>query len=149
MRQDGDYRTLFQVLGFNNVSIDTLITILSHIKTQDQYQEVVNSLKQINHSNTAHSLKIEATYQSHILKQEMEINKFRKYHGLKIPSSIDYYDLNKFQSFTNEDREKLHQYKPNTMGEASEISGVTPSSLMQLLLYVNKYYKQNKDVHTK
>ncbi|NCU32013.1 MAG: hypothetical protein EOM23_03535, partial [Candidatus Moranbacteria bacterium] len=59
--------------------------------------------------------------------------KMLRLENLKLDSSIDY---NKLQSLSLESREKLNAFKPRTIGEAIRISGITPSDISVLMVYV-------------
>jgi len=53
---------------------------------------------------------------------------------VKIPSQIDYH---KFPSLSIESREKLSRVRPTNLGQASRISGVTPSDIVTLMVFLN------------
>lgn len=57
--------------------------------------------------------------------------------GLKIPPSIQF-TREEFPALSSEELEKLQLHKPASLHEASQISGITPSSLMVLLNYITK-----------
>jgi len=74
-------------------------------------------------------LKIECLYGQHVLRQQDEVEAFRRDEHLKLPTDIDYHN---FHSFSSEEKEKLSRFKPETLGQASRISGITPASLFRL-----------------
>ena len=142
MTKDGQYRSLYQVIGYAHMNFDKLIAIL--LQSNDhKIKDFITNIYPMISQEIQNFIYIQATYNEQIKKQDIEIERFRKHYGLKIPSNINYNDINIFQSFSNEDRDQLSKYKPNTIGEASNISGVKSSSLMQLLIYVQKYHKNN------
>jgi tRNA uridine 5-carboxymethylaminomethyl modification enzyme len=58
---------------------------------------------------------------------------FQQQENTKIPLDINY---NLIQSLSNEVREKLSKYRPATINQASKIQGITPASLMAILIYL-------------
>ena len=81
------------------------------------------------------SIQTRIKYEGYITRQEEQIEKFRKLEQITIPSDIDY---NKISAMKNEAREKLNQLRPVSIGQASRISGVTPSDVSMILIYLNK-----------
>ncbi len=76
---------------------------------------------------------LEAKYAGYIGRQAAEVERFRKLEGRAIPSTFDYQAV---QQLRMEAREKLVRVKPATIGQASRISGITPSDLAVLLIYL-------------
>lgn len=72
-------------------------------------------------------------YQGYIERQLLEIERQSKHAETLIPKDFDY-DL--IKSLSNEVRQKLKQYRPTTVGQASRISGVTPAAISILLVYL-------------
>ncbi|CAH2307848.1 MTO1 homolog, mitochondrial [Pelobates cultripes] len=82
----------------------------------------------------AQRLKIEAMYELHVKQQQKEIAEVQKDEALVLPDDIDYLNLNSMLSL--EVREKLSQSRPQTIGAAARIPGVTPAAIVNLLRYV-------------
>ena len=78
-------------------------------------------------------VEIELKYEGYIKRQFDMINKLEKYESRKIPSTLNYLTL---KALSTEGREKLHKVKPRSIGQASRISGVTPSDISILLVYL-------------
>lgn len=78
-------------------------------------------------------VEIELKYEGYIEKQEELVQKFEKLDDIKIPENFDY---KKITQISLEGREKLAKFKPNTVGQASRISGLTPSDISVLLIYL-------------
>ncbi len=85
---------------------------------------------------------IEAKYYRYIHKQQKQIEKMKKMLQLKIPENFDYKNI---PGLSNEVVEKLEKFRPPTLFNASEISGVTPASLDILHMYLNIPVKRNKN----
>ena len=78
---------------------------------------------------------VEIKYEGYIEKQLREIKKTKKQNNKKIPKSFDY---NSIEGLSNEVKEKLHQNKPRTIGDANIIEGITPAAINLILIYLKK-----------
>lgn len=74
-------------------------------------------------------------YSGYVEREKNNAEKLRKLENLKIPANFDYSKLN---SITIEARTKLAKYAPTTIGQASRISGVSPSDINVLLVYFGR-----------
>uniref|UniRef100_A0A8C0XGV2 5-taurinomethyluridine-[tRNA] synthase subunit MTO1, mitochondrial n=1 Tax=Castor canadensis TaxID=51338 RepID=A0A8C0XGV2_CASCN len=83
----------------------------------------------------AERLKIEATYESVLYYQLQEIKEVQRDEALQLPKDLDYLTI-KDVSLSSEVREKLHFSRPQTIGAASRIPGVTPAAIVNLLRFV-------------
>ncbi|WP_348676348.1 tRNA uridine-5-carboxymethylaminomethyl(34) synthesis enzyme MnmG [uncultured Candidatus Thioglobus sp.] len=75
-------------------------------------------------------------YEGYIKRQLEEIEKYRKNEDTKLSGHMDYDSI---KALSAEVRQKLSQYKPETIGQASRIQGVTPASISILLVYLKTY----------
>lgn len=82
----------------------------------------------------------EAKYEGYIVKQKQQVEKFKKLENRLIPDEIDYEDV---KGIRIEARQKLTKIKPHSIGQASRISGVSPSDISVLMVYLNAYNKIN------
>ena len=85
---------------------------------------------------------INIKYDGYIKRQMKQVEQFKKIENKKIPVEIDYDDVN---SLRLEARQKLKQYRPVSVGQASRISGVSPADISMLLIYLEQY----KTIHKK
>ncbi|HEX9253581.1 MAG TPA: tRNA uridine-5-carboxymethylaminomethyl(34) synthesis enzyme MnmG, partial [Ignavibacteriaceae bacterium] len=76
---------------------------------------------------------IEIKYEGYILRQQEAAGKLEKYESTKIPLN---YDFSKIKQLSTEGKEKLNKVKPRSIAQASRISGVTPSDISILLVYL-------------
>ena len=85
---------------------------------------------------------IEAKYEGYIQKQTREIAKTKKQNRKKIPKNTNYSKIN---GLSNEVKEKLNRNKPETIGSAANIEGVTPAAINLILIQLkkNEMQKQN------
>ncbi len=77
-------------------------------------------------------------YEGYIQRQLDEIEKYRKSENITLPSDIDYSAI---KALSSEVIQKLNDYRPETIGQASRIQGVTPASISILLVYLKAYRK--------
>ena len=80
-------------------------------------------------------VEIELKYEGYIKRQMSQVEKFRKMEHKKIPADIDY---DAIPSIRIEARQKLKQVRPENVGQASRISGVSPSDISVLLVYLGR-----------
>src|SRR6056297_2023333 len=80
-------------------------------------------------------VEIQVKYKGYIERQESQIEQFKKMENKKIPEDIEYSEL---ENLRIEAREKLDKVKPDSLGQASRISGVSPSDISVLMIYFEK-----------
>ena len=80
-------------------------------------------------------MEINIRYEGYIDRQKKQVQQFEKLEHKKIPSEINYDDVG---SLRNEARQKLKEFLPSSIGQASRISGVTPADITVLLIYLEK-----------
>ena len=90
-------------------------------------------------SVVAEQVEIQAKYEGYINRQRDEIERHRRNETLNLPVNMDYSDVS---GLSNEVRQKLQQYRPGTLGQASRISGVTPAAISLLLVYMKKRFNK-------
>ncbi len=83
----------------------------------------------------AQQVEIQAKYAGYIERQQLDIDKAKRYDHLKIPDELDF---NLIKGLSNEVREKFINQRPETLGLASRIPGVTPAAMSLLLIYMKK-----------
>lgn len=87
------------------------------------------------HEQVAEQVAIQAKYAGYIERQQTEINRTKRYNHLKLPIDEDYSQVS---GLSNEVSEKLKRQRPETLGQASRIPGVTPAAISLLLVYLKK-----------
>ncbi len=86
-------------------------------------------------------VEIDALYAGYMPRQKAEIESFRKDENLTLSDEIDYMSI---LGLSNEAREKLHRIRPQTLGQAGRIEGMTQGALTTLLFYVRNQSKLTK-----
>jgi tRNA uridine 5-carboxymethylaminomethyl modification enzyme len=80
-------------------------------------------------------LEIAAKYQGYIDRQAEEVAKSASYESTELPDDIDYAMV---AGLSNEVRQKLQQHRPQTIGQASRIQGITPAAISLLLIHLKR-----------
>lgn len=78
-------------------------------------------------------INIEIKYDGYIKRQRMQVDHFKKLEGKRIPKDINYDDV---KNLRKEARQKLNEIRPENIGQASRISGVSPADISVLLIYL-------------
>lgn len=78
-------------------------------------------------------VEIQVKYEGYINMQEAQVKKFKKLESKLLKEDIDY---EKIKGLSLEARQKLNKFKPNSIGQASRISGVSPADISVLLIYL-------------
>ena len=84
-------------------------------------------------------IEVQAKYSGYIERQQDEIDKHKRHELTDIPEQLDYSNV---QGLSAEVCEKLNRIKPQTIGQAARISGVTPAAISIILVYLKKYAYQ-------
>ncbi len=80
-------------------------------------------------------VEIDIKYSGYINREKENADKLKRLEYVKIPIDIDYF---KFSSLSNESKEKLNEVKPVNIGQAARISGIKPSDVSILLIYLGR-----------
>ena len=93
----------------------------------------------------AEQVQILAKYAGYIDRQAGEIEKLRNSENTKLPASFDY---DAVKGLSNELRQKLLDIRPQTLGQASRIQGMTPAAISLLLIYLKKHKAARQATHS-
>ena len=85
-------------------------------------------------------VEINLKYEGYIKRQLKQVEQFKKLEAKKIPEDLDY---EKIGSLRIEARQKLEEYRPISIGQASRISGVSPADISVLLVYLEQYRRNS------
>jgi len=121
INQDGIRRNGIEILSYQNVD----------------YAKMSHAWPQLNgiRPDIIEQLEIEATYSSYLERQDADIKALRRDENLRLPADLEY---NGIPSLSNEVCDKLSRVRPETIGQAARISGVTPAAITALLAYVKR-----------
>ena len=119
---DGVERSVLDLLAYPKMKVSDLCSVWPQ-------------LNELNRDQVEH-IETEAVYAGYIERQARDIAAFRRDEGLRLPKEFDYYAVG---GISNEVKEKLIKARPDTLGQAARIEGVTPGALTSLLAYVKKH----------
>ena len=119
--KDGIYRSAIEVLSQRGVDM---------MKIREIWPEIPYISKELDEN-----LEIQAHYKGYLTKQNADILAFKKDENLKIPNNIDYEALS---GLSTEVKSKFKKIKPETMGQALRIDGITPAAVYILLSHVKR-----------
>ena len=152
IKQDGIVRDAYQLLSFPSIKFSDLEKIWPSFFCENCDDiSVSNSSKnnQVKKSQidqqTKKQIAIDALYSAYLDRQQRDIELFSREENLKIPLEIDYYKIN---SLSTEVREKLSLFRPATIGFAMKIQGVTPASVMAIMIYIKNNFVNNINQHS-
>lgn len=120
---DGEYRAL-ELLRRPDITYGHLNKIEQLAGTKNAIQNVISE-----------QIEIQVKYAGYINRQQNEIERNSSYTHTKIPDNLDY---SLIHGLSTEVRQKLITVKPNTIGQAARIPGVTPAAISILLIYLKK-----------
>lgn len=100
-------------------------------KVSSSFEQLLNKFDQ----ETIEQAEIKIKYESYFEKEQEIVNKMQKMEDKDINPNFDYSQLG---SLSKEAREKLLKIKPRTLGQASRISGVSPSDISVLMVHISK-----------
>jgi tRNA uridine 5-carboxymethylaminomethyl modification enzyme len=121
-----DY-SLFDLLRRPNVSYDALVALPLGLEGVGEHG--------VTDPAVAEQVEIAAKYQGYIDRQNDEVEKNRAQESLRLPAEIDY---TKVRGLSKEVQLKLNQHKPETVGQAARIQGMTPAAISLLLVYLKR-----------
>ena len=120
---------LHDLLRRPNLDYAALMTLEGAMPSENLAAEVVEQVE------------IQVKYQGYIDRQNEEIDSRRDIETLKLPDNIDY---SKVKGLSAEVQQKLNQHKPETVGQAGRISGVTPAAVALLMVHLKRGFKDAK-----
>lgn len=119
--------SLFELLRRPEVRYEQLAQLHPHSALQAPLTEQVKE-----------QVEIAAKYQGYIDRQADEVARSRNQENTRLPADLDYADVH---GLSIEARQKLNTHKPETIGQASRISGITPATISLLLVYLKRKQK--------
>ena len=116
------------VLARPNLTLDDFIEASPKLKKYvDNIDYDVRSIKE--------QVEVQIKYRGYLEREQDVADKLSRLEYVKISDDIDYF---KFSSLSNESKEKLNKIRPKTLGQASRISGIKPSDISILMIYLGR-----------
>ena len=131
IKLDGRARTALDLLSMKTVTIEQLQTAFPQL----------GGLR----VDVAEQIEIASVYAGYLGRQEQEVAALNAEQDARLPTNLDYSAIG---SLSNEIREKLERARPETLGRASRIQGMTPAALGALLQYVKRRGQDRQSVQT-
>ena len=120
---------LHDLLRRPNLNYADLMTLPDAVSSENLSDDVVEQVE------------IQVKYQGYIDRQQEEIDNRRDLETLRLPEDIDYA---KVKGLSAEVQQKLNKHKPETVGQASRISGVTPAAVALLMVHLKRGFRDAK-----
>ena len=117
-----------------NIAMRPQVTLADLFKILEN-DEIQLVLKSERFEEITESAEIRIKYEGYIQREKLVADKIKRLESLKIPDDIIY---NELMSISTEGRQKLSRIKPENIGQASRISGVSPSDVNILLMYLGR-----------
>ncbi len=119
--------TLADLLKRPNVKYQNLMSL----KLSSDHSVVSSNLD----LDVQYQVEIEIKYEGYIVRQQEEIKKQRSHETTIIPQNLDY---SRVKGLSKEVQQKLSYYRPETLGQAGRVSGVTPAAISLLLIHIKR-----------
>ena len=123
---DHEY-SLFELLRRPEVTYEALLTLGGLGQNNQNLAELAPEVRE--------QVEIAAKYQGYIDRQADEVTRSRGQENTKLPTDLDYREIH---GLPIEAQQKLNAQKPETIGQASRISGITPAAISLLLVYLKR-----------
>jgi len=132
VNKDGVRRTVSDLLAYADIDWQQLVPVWEELRDVE--------------ADIREQIEIDALYSGYMQRHEADIAAFRKDEALILPENLDYKDIG---SLSNEVRSKLEAARPDTLGAASRLPGVTPAALVALLRHVKRKPAKKKKLAQK
>ena len=123
----GHEYSLHELLRRPNVSYADLMTLPNAASAENLTEVEVEQVE------------IQVKYQGYIDRQNEEINRRQAMEDLRLPQDIDY---SKVKGLSAEVQQKLNLHRPETVGQASRISGITPAAVALLMVHIKRGFQE-------
>ncbi|KAL1959354.1 hypothetical protein VTO42DRAFT_2157 [Malbranchea cinnamomea] len=133
---DSSIRSAFDLLCFNGATIDDIIphiTTTGAPYTPSSFPEDIKA-----------RVSIEGRYAPHIKRQAASARIFARDEALRLPPDLDYFSV---YGLSTEEKQVLHKVRPENLGMARRVEGVTPAGALRLLLHLRKtgWFKRSEE----
>lgn len=118
---DGKRRSVAELLAYPDIGWDQMVRIWPNLGSLG--------------ADVVEQVEIDALYAGYLDRQEADILAFRRDEAIRLPRDLDYARVG---GLSNEAREKLERARPETLGQAARIEGVTPGALTAVLAHVKR-----------
>ena len=130
-----DQQRATAVLGEALGKSSTAIELLRRPSVDYQGLLMLLDEEQVVADEVAEQVMIQVKYAGYINRQQNEVNRLQRNENTTLPADLDYHNV---RGLSNEVREKLQNAKPQSLGQAARISGVTPAAVSLLLVHLKR-----------
>lgn len=126
--------------------LKTAVSLAELIRRPELSYELVKPLDKEREplpADVIEQVNINVKYEGYITRQMRQVEQFKKMEVKLIPEGLDYEDI---RGLRIEAKQKLSAVRPHSVGQASRISGVTPADISVLLIYMEQFNRQHKNV---
>ena len=127
VKQNGQSRSVFELLSYDNIETSDLIKVWPEFGRFDR--------------TVWQQLSYDARYEVYIERAKISVESMRKDSSFKIPKDFDYFDIS---GLSTELKDKLQRIRPDNLDQASRIDGMTPVGLTLILARVRLKIKSNR-----
>ena len=129
---------LFDLLRRPEVGYTELLSL-----NQGQFRDDAVSRETLGdlYASVVEQVEIAAKYAGYIERQREEIARAAHYENMRLPDDLDYRQI---AALSIEVRQKLQEHRPETLGQASRISGITPAAISLLLIHLKKHHDNQR-----
>ena len=140
LEKENNIDNIINELNSKFINIPSKISLYDYVKrTEISINDVKHNLSKEYNEFELEQAEIQIKYEGYIKKAIKEAEKMRKMENKKIPKNIDY---DKVPNLASEARIKLKEVKPDNFGQAIRISGVNPSDISLLSVYMKRYFNE-------
>lgn len=126
------------LIKYNSTPLKTAVSmadLLMRPELNYKILEEIDTERELLPEEVTEQVEIELKYSGYIERQQRQVEQFKKTEGRKIPKDLDY---DAVPSLRIEARQKLKKIRPENIGQASRISGVSPADISVLLVYLKQ-----------
>ena len=138
---------MFRVLG---KSIEREFSLYELLRRPDVTYKKLMSLPGVEEvdidAKVSDQVEIQAKYSGYIERQKAEVERNAYYEKMCLPQKLDYQSV---RGLSAEAQQKLNQHKPETVGQAARISGITPAAISLLLVHLKRGFIEQKEKNKK
>jgi tRNA uridine 5-carboxymethylaminomethyl modification enzyme len=125
LRRDGQRRSAFDLLAYPHIGIADVARLWPQLGALD--------------AKIAEQIAIDAKYAVYLLRQDADVESYRRDENLVLGDDVDYAAL---PGLSNEVRHKLQTHRPRTIGQAGRIDGITPAALALLAAHLHRQIRK-------
>ena len=132
--------------GRNSTRIKSGVRLTELLRRPEISYDSLSEITELPHlpRSVREQVEIAIKYEGYIKRQLMQVEQFKKLEGRRFPEGIDF---NSIQGLRLEARQKLAKINPDSIGQASRITGVSPADISVLLIYLEQYNRQKQHIN--